>query len=84
MSPESTVVNFFVTEPLEARVPRTDGLPGKLLARYQPGLSYRLTEKNKPFVEAWIAGGKAQIGVPAGSAAALGIKVAGRVNTQEK
>lgn len=68
-----TVVNFFMTEAREARTSRADNLPGKLLARYLPGMSYRLTPKNKPFVEAWIAEGVAHLGVLPGSAAALSV-----------
>ena len=67
-----TVVNFFMTEPREARTQRADKLPGKLLARFLPGLSYRITPKNKPFVEAWMKEGVAHIGVLPGSMAALG------------
>lgn len=79
-----TVVNFFMTEPREARTTRADGLPGRLLARYLPELSYRLTPANKEFVEAWMAEGVAHFGVLPGTAAALGFKATGRVTTKAK
>jgi hypothetical protein len=79
-----TVVHFFMTEPREARTKREDGLPGKFLARYLPGLSYRLTPKNQPFVDGWLKEGVAHFGVLPGSAAALGFSARGTVITKKE
>lgn len=78
------MINFYMTEVREIRTERPDGLPGQLLGRFLPGLSYRLTPQNKDHVEKWASEGAARMGVLPGSAADLlagGGSVSGTVKT---
>lgn len=78
------MIDFYMLEAREIRTKRDDGLPGLLLGRYLPGLSYRLTPKNQADVETWITEGVAKVGVAPGSAAAhrlAGGLVGGAVKT---
>jgi len=77
-------INFYMDQAREIRIEREDGFPGKLIGRYLPGLSYRITDLNKSYVEKWIEEGICHIGVLPGSAASLGINVAGSVKSKSK
>lgn len=53
------VDRFYMTETREAR-----SVGGKLFGRFLPGLSYRITDINKKFVEKWVQEGVAHAGLP--------------------
>lgn len=69
---------FFVIQETEFRIGRS------LIARYLPGMTYRLTVKNKEFVAQMVEDGRAQYGQPSADAASLATQVSGRISTKPK
>lgn len=78
-------IPFFIT----ASEPQRFVIGKTTIAVYQPYAefqsTYKVTEKNKEFVQALIDDGKAQIGTPRKvDDTGLNLKVAGRVSTNKK
>lgn len=75
---------FTVFEVTEFRIGGTGSRPGALIARYLPGMTYRLTNKNKEFVQQMVEDGKAQYGALSAQQSALVGRVTGRMGVKAK